>query len=253
MPNMPGKIETRPDLTVFFVLDTSGSMENEKIATLNAAMIETTKALEEEAKHNGDAHIRIAILEFNSGCNWITYNGPEYIEDFIYSNLKAGGVTDIGSALKELESKLHKDQYLNATIGAKLPIIIFMTDGYPTDDYEDALDSIKQNKWFRYATKIGFAIGDAADDKAIADIVGNSEAVIKTDDLDKFKKLLKYVTITSSKLQSQTKNDAGQLVTGGSIVSDAINDGILDDADVSDANVVDDGDIEEDWNLDDWE
>jgi len=254
MPIIPEKIETRPDLTVFFVLDTSGSMENEKIATLNAAMIETTKALSDEAKHNGDAHIRVAILEFNSGCKWVTYNGPEYMEDFIYSNLTAGGLTDIGSALDELGSKLHEDQYLNATIGSKLPIIIFMTDGFATDDYKKSLDNIKQNKWFKYATKIGFAIGDNPDDQMIAEIVGNSEAVIKTSDLDKFKKLLKFVTVTSSKLQSQTKNDVKDIVGGKDVIDRAIKEELIDENDVAGVESVQkDNDDEYDWNIDDWD
>ena len=263
MPNLPEEIETRADLTVFYVLDTSGSMVNEKIATLNAAMVETVEALKDAAKHNGDAHIRIAILEFNSGCNWITYNGPEYMEDFTYTDLKAGGLTDMGMALEELDKKLHRSEYLNAVVGSKLPIIIFMTDGYATDDYRKGLEKIKQNKWFKYATKIGFAIGEEPDSKMLAERVGNSEAVIKTDDLDLFSRLLKFVTVTSSKLQSQTKNDMKDIVTGEDIIHQAEEEGMITKEDVADDDVPvsepeepaknDSDDEDSAWDFDDWE
>ena len=50
----------------------------------------------------------------------------------------------------------------------------------------------------------------------IADIVGNSEAVIQTNDLELFKRLLKFVSVTSSMLVSQSvignASDAADIV-----------------------------------------
>lgn len=205
MPN----IETltpppRKDLHVFYVLDTSGSMDGAKISALNHAMEECTQALATLAKGNGDARLKIAVLEFNSGCKWVTSNGPEPMEDFEWEYLSAGGLTDIGSALKELNSKLSRHAFLDSMTGALIPVIIFMTDGYATDDYKSALEQIRLNKWFKRGTKIGFAIGEDADAKMIAEVVGNSEAVIKTTDLELFKRLMKFVTVTASMLQSQS-------------------------------------------------
>ena len=67
-----------------------------------------------------------------------------------------------------------------------MPVIIFMTDGYATDDWEPKLDKVRESRWFCRATKIGFALGDDADRKMIASVVGNSEAVIQTNDLELF-------------------------------------------------------------------
>lgn len=85
-----------------------------------------------------------------------------------------------------------------------MPVIIFMTDGYATDNYEKALEEIRKNRWFIHGTKIGFAIGDDPDVKMISSVVGNSEAVIKTTDLDLFKRLMRFVSVTASKLVSQS-------------------------------------------------
>lgn len=201
--------QPRKDLHIFYILDTSKSMAQDgKIETLNAAMKETLEVLQSEAKKNADAKLHAAVLEFNSGASWITQNGPEALEeDFIWTPLKAGGLTDLGAALNELNGKLSKNTWLDSMTGALMPILIFMTDGQPTDNYKKALEQIRKNKWFLESIKIGFALGEDADESVIADVVGNPEAVIKTTDLDQFQMLLKFVSVTSSLLVSSSRID----------------------------------------------
>ena len=237
MPNLETDFKEAPrkDLHVFYVLDTSGSMDGTPISTLNRAMEESTQALKEVAKSNGDAKLKIAVMEFNSGCKWVTSNGPEDLEeDFFWYPLKAGGLTDIGSALKELNTKLSRKAFLNSMTGALMPIIIFMTDGFATDNYEKALEEIRRNRWFQHGTKIGFAFGDDADLKMIASVVGNSEAVIRTTDYELFRKLLRFVSVTASKLVSESTT-TGTAPTAADIVKDVI--GTVDGADASDVTV----------------
>lgn len=207
MPSIDSLTESpRKELHVFYVLDTSGSMEGTKISSLNHAMEETIEALKTLAKSNADAKLKIAVMEFNSGVRWITSNGPEDLEeDFEYEYLEAGGITDIGAALKELNRKLSRHAFLDSMTGALMPVIIFMTDGYATDDYTKALEEIRQNRWFVRGTKIGIAIGDDSDVNMLASIVGNSEAVIKTSDLDLFRRLMKFVSVTASMVVSQSQ------------------------------------------------
>jgi len=224
MPNTNNLNESpRKELHVFYVLDTSGSMEGAKISALNHAMEECTEALKTLAKSNGDAKLKIAVLQFNSGCKWVTTNGPEAMEDFEYEYLQAGGMTDIGAALKELNQKLSRNAFLSSMTGAFMPVIIFMTDGYATDEYDAALEEIRNNKWFRRGTKIGFAIGDDADPKMISSVVGNSEAVIKTTDLELFKRLMRFVSVTASMLVSES-HTTETATSGNTIVQTAMDD-----------------------------
>lgn len=237
MPNLETDFKEAPrkDLHVFYVLDTSGSMDGTKISTLNRAMEETTQALMDVAKSNGDAKLKIAVMEFNTKCKWVTTNGPEDLEeDFIWDPRDAGGLTDMGAALKELNSKLSRKAFLNSMTGALMPIIIFMTDGFATDNYEKALEEIRRNRWFQHGTKIGFAFGDDADLKMIASVVGNSEAVIRTTDYELFRKLLRFVSVTASKLVSESTT-TGTAPTAADIVKDVI--GTVDGADASDVTV----------------
>lgn len=223
MPSMP-EITPRRDLHVFYVLDTSGSMEGAPIQILNTTMQETIRAMEKVAKSNGDAQLKISVLEFASTARWMQKEGPEKVEDFTWIDLSAGGLTQMGAAIKELNSKLNRKEFLNSPTGSFLPIIIFMTDGHPTDDYEKELQEMKKNKLFCRAAKIGFAVGDHADTEMIAHLTGDSEAVIRTNNLGLFAKLLQFVSVTSSIVGSASQVSGGPISTGGSIVTEVLND-----------------------------
>jgi uncharacterized protein YegL len=260
MPSTGELTETpRKELHVFYVLDTSGSMAGQKISALNHAMEECTQALSELAKKNGDAKLKIAVMEFNSGFKWVTEHGPEDLEDFMYEYLDAGGLTDIGAALTELNKKLSRHEFLSSMTGALMPVMIFMTDGYATDDYQKALAEIRNNRWFRRGTKIGFAIGDDPDVKMISEVVGNSEAVIRTTDLDLFRRLMKFVAVTASMLVSQSHTTTTE-TSGADIVTMAMEGGdIPKDVQVSlptntyNSEPVVEDDKEDDWDDDsDW-
>ena len=212
----------RKELHVFFVLDTSGSMVGAPIASLNRAVEETIEALKMLSESNGDADLKIAVLEFNTGCKWVTSNGPESAEDFEWEPVEAGGITDIGAAIRELDSKLSRHAFLKSVVGALMPVIIFMTDGFATDDYEPAIEQIRQNKWFKHGTKIGFAVGDNADLSMISSVVGNSEAVIKTTDLELFKRLMKFVSVRASMIASQSHTIKSEI--GGEAIVKAAKD-----------------------------
>lgn len=238
MPNTYDMTETaRRALHIFYVLDTSGSMDfssgmdGTPIAKLNRAMRETLDVLKQKSESNADALIKISVLEFNSSSRWLNSSGPETMEDFIWEDLTSGGLTAVGTALDELNSKLSRHKFLQSMTGAYLPVIIFMTDGYATDDYRPALERIRQNKWFELGTKIGFAVGEDADADMITEIVGKPEAVITTNDWEQFARLLVMVSVTASMLCSSSQTTANN-VDGGTIVSNLIEPGMVPDVDV---------------------
>ena len=123
MPNFDSfESVPRRELDVIYVLDTSGSMNGLPIQRLNAAMGNTVDALQQMARHNGNAHVKIAVLEFNSMCRWMQPAGPEDLEDFFWTDLEASGMTYMGTALKELNSKLSRHAFLNSMTGSFLPV-----------------------------------------------------------------------------------------------------------------------------------
>ena len=152
----------------------------------------------------------------------------ECLKDFVWVKLKAEGQTCLGAALRELNKSLTRNDKMEAVTGNKAPIVIIMTDGYPNDDWEDALNEIAKNRWYQQAIKIGFAVGDHADGKIIAKVVGvksdgsivpDPEAVIKTNDLETFANMIRVASVTSSLKAGGSINEQ-KPVTGATVVTD---------------------------------
>ena len=209
----------RRELHVFYVLDTSGSMRGSAISTLNRAVNNCLTVLKREAHDNGDAKIKISVLEFNSMCHWMQPDGPELVDDFLWTNLTAGGLTSMGAAIRELNSKLSRDGWLRSSTGLYMPILIFMTDGFANDDYKAAVDEAMDNDLFSKAIRIGFAIGDDPDFQMLECVTGSAGSVIRTTDLDLFAELLKFVTERSSTVSITP--GAGGFNLGDEIVREA--------------------------------
>ena len=68
-----GAVEvSRRTMTLFFMVDASGSMDGAKMGTLNSAIEEVIPEIRKISAENADAAIKIAVLEFSSGTRWIT-------------------------------------------------------------------------------------------------------------------------------------------------------------------------------------
>ena len=72
----------RRTMTLFFMADTSGSMEGNKIGALNDAITNILPMISEISNTNPDAEIKIAALQFSSGTSWL-YDEPKNAEDFV--------------------------------------------------------------------------------------------------------------------------------------------------------------------------
>ncbi len=219
---MPDSEEMGPGarkiLPIIYVIDTSGSMMGTRIAAVNQAMRETMEVLKEVSEKNPTAELKIGVLQFASGASWVTSeNELTFMEDFFWSDLEAGGLTDLGSALDELYDKLSRSTFLDSKAGYKVPVLIFISDGGPTDNYKAALGKIAAtNDWYKAATKIAIAIDDESDTAVLTEITGNSESVIKVTDMETLKKLIKVVSVTASMIGGQSR-------TGSDISGDVMN------------------------------
>lgn len=216
MPNIAETQEgARKVLPIIYVLDVSGSMQGQPIGSLNTAMRETMPILREIEKTNVGAHVKVGAVTFGSQVSWISH-GLEDIDDFIWNDAKATGLTELGEVLKELNLKMSRSEMFQSEVGFKLPVLIFLSDGAPTDKYsswEAELDKItSENKWFKESTKIAIALGDYADKAVLTKIVdGHPEAVIEMDSLEKLEKLISVISATASKIGSVSKLTGGNM------------------------------------------
>lgn len=116
---------------VIFVLDTSGSMEGDKIEQAKAALIYVLEHL-----HEGD---RFTVVEFSTGVRMFDDEllSTDDVDDAIrwVERLNATGGTNIDSALTEAMDLVDRE---------RPTFVLFMTDGLPTEGQTDA-DEILNN------------------------------------------------------------------------------------------------------------
>jgi uncharacterized protein YegL len=205
--SLTDKIEIpRRTMVLFFVIDTSGSMDGSKIGAVNVAIEEVIPAIKEVSDENADAQIKIAAVEFSSGTRWITSSGPVEADQFRWKYLQAAGVTDFGAACKALNEKLSTKNFMQEATGSFAPAIFLLSDGEPTDDWQDALAALKQNNWFKAAVKLAIAIGDDANKDVLKEFTGSMEAVLEVHNAATLKKMIKFVSVRASQVASKSSN-----------------------------------------------
>lgn len=195
----------RKTMVLFFLVDTSGSMYGEKIGSLNDAIRETVPDLKDLSQSNPDAAIKIAVMQFDTNVRWL-YPQPIDSEQFRWNDLQAGGLTELGAALLELNGKLSKTQFMQEAAGSYAPVLILLSDGGPTDNFDSALEVIKKNAWFKHAIKIAIAIGNDADKNVLTQFTGNSESVIEVHNKSALKAIIRFVSVTSSQVNSKSSS-----------------------------------------------
>lgn len=117
-------------------------------------------------------------------------------------------MTEFGGALLELDKKLSRNEYLNSQTGAYAPVILLLSDGGPTDNWEVGLNKIKENNWFKHAIKIAIDIESGSDRSVLAQFTGNPEAILDAKDTATLKKMIHKVSVRASEFQSHSKQSA---------------------------------------------
>jgi len=192
----------RRTMVLFFIVDTSGSMDGKKIGAVNLAIREVIPEIRGLSGSNADSVIKIAALEFSSGATWITKSGPVEAENFNWNNIDAAGVTDFGAMCKALNEKLSTKAFMNEASGSFAPALFLLSDGEPTDNWQGELDKLRGNNWFKAAIKVAVAIGDAADQDVLAAFTGHKETVLTVHTPEMLAKMIKFVSVRASQVAS---------------------------------------------------
>jgi uncharacterized protein YegL len=192
-------------MILFFLVDTSGSMEGAKIGTLNSAIEDVIPEIQHISSENADAQIKIAVLEFSEGAKWLT-PAPIEVADYAWNYLNADGITDFGAACKELNAKLSRDAFMSDVAGSFAPAIFLLSDGEPTDDYKKYLGDLWQNNWFKKAIKAAVAIGDDANKDVLKEFTGSMESVLTVHSPEALRKMIRFVSVTASQIGSKSSS-----------------------------------------------
>lgn len=138
----PPRAQKRRLQPVLLVCDTSGSMQGAPLAALQFFLQELLPHLRQRAAASPHLDVTIEALTYASKAQW-QGSGPTPVADFQLPSLVAGGDSALGSALVLLEERLARPRR-----GALPPLLILMTDGYPTDGWRPMLTSLAQTPRF---------------------------------------------------------------------------------------------------------
>lgn len=171
MPERPGGALAKRPLQFIYIVDCSGSMEGKKIETVNNAVRESIPAMQKVADENPNCEVMVRVVKFSDGAQWMV-SQPTEIHSFKWSDLDAGGVTDMGKALFLVSEALDVSKMPERGLP---PVLVLLTDGQPTDEFAPGLKALMDQPWGKKAVRVAVAIGDDADLEPLGKFIGNSE------------------------------------------------------------------------------
>lgn len=196
----------RRTLNLFLMIDVSGSMAGEKIAAVNDAVRNVIPIINNIGESNPDAEIKLSAMTFSDTVVWQTPQ-PVAASQLSWSDQTASGMTCLGKACNELNRQLsYKTGFLKSASGSYAPVVILLSDGGPTDDFNEGMKTLEGNAWFRHSTRISIAIGNDADTNVLGMFTGNPELVFRVHNIDALKTVIKVAVVTSSMVCSQSSS-----------------------------------------------
>ena len=132
-------------MEVIFLLDTSKSMDGERIAQLNHIMLEILNNLEEESEKSREC-VNVRVINFDNVARFFVGKATESVgineacEN--WKNLIAKGATDTAHAVRLCKKSIESD-YSNSNLDKT--VVLLVTDG-ESNDKDDLNGAIKEMK-----------------------------------------------------------------------------------------------------------
>ncbi len=189
------------------VLDCSGSMlDNNKIGLMNEGL----KTLEAELKEDPIAARcgRVLVISFGGDNNVEIMGDWTDAMDFTPPDLKAGGLTPMGAAMRcaldEIESQ--KNEMRSAGVSYKRPIVMLLSDGQPTDDWQQVAADCKNAESAHKANIMAIGIDKHANSEILSEF--SNKGALNLSGL-KFKELFIWL---SRSIQAVSRSATGETV-----------------------------------------
>lgn len=187
-------------LPVYLVLDTSGSMTGEPIEAVKNGLSTLLTALRSDPHALETAFL--SVITFDSDARQVVPLTD--LASFQEPNLTAQGTTSFGEALTLVANCIDREVKKSSPEqkGDWKPLVFFMTDGQPTDDWQKGLIDFKNRKT---GMVVACAAGSGADATLLKQITEN---VVMLDTADKatiaayFKWVSSSITTSSKKVEN---------------------------------------------------
>ena len=142
-----------------------------KIQSLNTAIREAIPHMKKVAEDNPNAQVLVRAVKFSNGAQW-HISQPTPVADFGWTDLVAEGETDMGKALELVAEQLKMPPMSDRALP---PVLVLISDGQPTDDFDAGLKALMDQPWGKKAVRIAVSIGKDVDDDVLQKFIGNSE------------------------------------------------------------------------------
>ena len=144
-------------LPVILLLDTSGSMSGQKIDALNRAVDEMITTF--KGAGDSETEIDVAVITFG--------------RDVFWSDLEAEGGTPMGTAIAMAKAMIEDKSVIPSR--AYRPTVVLVSDGKPTDSWEEPLDAFIGEGRSSKCDRMAMAIGYDADETVLAKFIRATE------------------------------------------------------------------------------
>ena len=194
-------------LNVFLLIDTSKSMQGERIKQVNTAINDVRNNLISLSEDNAFVDLYMTIIPFSTEVSLYKNRKEFEVHELSFTGLKAQGWSNLHLAYEKLSHLLDKEKHggIMPDFGGVAPIIILLSDGHPTKNtYKSELKKLQQIPWFNVALRYGIAIGleDERTVNVLKEFVGDQGDIIRCYDSKELANIIKVVAITASKVQS---------------------------------------------------
>lgn len=194
-------------LPVYLVLDISGSMTGEPIEAVKNGVQVLVSTLRQDPYALETAFL--SVITFDSSARQIV--PLTELSMFQMPDIQATGTTSLGEALSLLANKV-STEVAKTTAEVKgdwKPLVFLMTDGEPTDNWQNGLNDFKNQK---FGMVVACAAGSGANTSILKQI---TEVVVQLDTADSatikafFKWVSASVSTGSQKIEASGKDVSG--------------------------------------------
>ncbi|EAQ76157.1 MULTISPECIES: VWA domain-containing protein [unclassified Synechococcus] len=169
MPFPNVRLANRP-LHFIYICDCSGSMAAQgKIQALNQAIRQSLPGMAEVARQNPEARVLVRAVSFADRAAW-HLEKPTEVHQLQWLDLQAGGITAMGEALELVAAVLQSPPMEERALP---PVLVLISDGQPTDDFDAGLASLMRQPWAQKAVRLAIAMGHDADTEVLQQFIGS--------------------------------------------------------------------------------
>ena len=194
-------------LPVYLVLDTSGSMTGEPIEAVKNGVQVLISTLRQDPYALETAYL--SVITFNSSAKQLV--PLTELSMFQIPEIQANGGTALGDALSLLANKASTEiaKTTSEVKGDWKPLVFLMTDGQPTDNWQQGLAEFKKQK---FGIVVACAAGQGANTNVLKQI---TDVVVQLDTADSatIKAFFKWVSASIS-TGSQKIEASGKEISG---------------------------------------